>query len=274
MRQPRHFKFYLNYFKIKYLPIPDKEIKNWFLSKQFFFIVSTGRTGTKWLARILNSEKAHVLHEPVPFEGLAHIAACKNKRNAYDYVKNFRIKEIYLRNKNINEIDIFGEVNGNLRRHIAPLSKLLPNITIIHLIRNGKNVIRSVMNRNTFTDKKSIYFKFIPPEARRKKLNWKHIDNFEKMCWIWRWENEYMDAGTDNHVKFEDITSSYQIFKKQLTEKIGVDISENVWKEQINLPINKNEKCNFPSYEYWTKSEKNKFQKICGKMMDKYGYEI
>jgi len=115
----------------------DEEIDEWFNSKRLFFILSIGRSGTKWLANLLNKAlRALVVHEPF-IEAIPHQEAFHDPK-----------KEIYLRVHN-HDIDIYGEVNSFLRRHCEALRKAFPNAIILHLVRDGREVIRSIYSRET-----------------------------------------------------------------------------------------------------------------------------
>jgi len=128
--------------------ISDEEIDEWFNSKKLFFILSIGRSGTKWLANLLNkAPRALVVHEPF-IEAIPHQEAFHDPKKAEEYIMKFRKKEIYLRVHN-HDIDIYGEVNSFLRRHCEALKKAFPNAIILHLVRDGRDVVRSMYSRET-----------------------------------------------------------------------------------------------------------------------------
>jgi hypothetical protein len=241
-----------------------------------FFIVSTGRTATKWLADLLNRcPNTLVEHEPIPRETLAHKAAIEKLDAAEKYIKNFRLKEIYLRvAKEHPDLKTYGEVNGILRRHIAPIRKHIPKVKMIHLVRDGRNFVRSVMSRGTYSGRHPVYSDFRPPIVDDYSERWERLSEFEKTCWIWQWENGYMRQHLGQRARFEDITSSYYFFKKQILEPLGLDLRENAWKTQAQRPKNVSAKYNLGKWDDWTSEQKDKFAHICEKEMEHYGYEI
>jgi hypothetical protein len=272
-----YFNAHLRYRKrIEFIPVSDEKVRQWFNTERIFFIVSTGRTGTKWLAELLNRHtEALVEHEPVPIEQLAHKAAIHNAVIAEKYVKKFRLKEIYLRvGKKHPDLTMYGEVNGALRRHIVPIAKHIPKVKIIHLVRDGKDVVRSVVSRGSFSGRHPVYHDFRPPKIDDYSERWERLSEFEKTCWIWQWENEYMRQHIDNCARFEDITSSYDFFKKQILEPLYLDLQENVWKIQAQRRQNVSSRYALGKWDEWTSEQKNQFAHICKKEMEHYGYKI
>jgi hypothetical protein len=273
----KYFNSHLRYRKrIEFLPVSEQKIFQWLSTRQIFFVVSTGRTGTKWLAELLNQHTdALVEHEPVPTEQLAHKTALLNGVTSDNYIKKFRLKEIYIRvAKEHPDLKTYGEVNGALRRHIVPIRKYVPNVKLIHLVRDGRDVVRSVVSRGTFSGRHPVYYDFRPPIVDEYSKRWEVLPEFEKTCWIWQWENAYMRQHITHCARFEDITSSYDLFNKQILKPLDLDLRENVWKKEANRPQNVSLKYVLGKWDQWTSEQKEQFAHICGKEMEHYGYEI
>jgi hypothetical protein len=250
---------------------------SWFASRKLFFIVSTGRTGTKWLSSLLSrcNGKCFVAHEPVPYEAMAYKEAVSDPASADRYIEKFRKKEIYLRIAlSTKSIQYYGEVNSILRRHIEPLNKYLADARLLHLVRDGRDFVRSVVSRGTFSGKHPIFFDFRPPIIDEYSAKWFELTEFEKTCWLWQWENKFMRQHIDQTARFEDIVSSYELFEKQILEPLGLDLGETIWKTQVESPKNVSSKYNLGKWDDWTSEQKGQFYKICGKEMTHYGYEI
>jgi hypothetical protein len=272
-----YFNSHLRYRRtIELIPVSEKTIVQWISMKRIFFVVSTGRTGTKWLADLLG-RCANVLveHEPVPLETFAHKVAVGNTLSAEKYIAKFRLKEIYLRVASKHpELNVYGEVNGALRRHIVPIRTYIPEVRMIHLVRDGKDVVRSIMSRGTYSGKHPVYHDFRPPKVDRFSERWEELSEFEKTCWVWQWENQYMRQHIDQCARFEDITSSYEFFEKQILEPLDLDLRENAWKTEAKRPQNVSSKYALGKWDQWTSEQKDQFAHICGEEMEHYGYEI
>ena len=253
----------------------DKEINDWFDKKKVFFIVSTGRTATKWLSHLLNQIDGYlVTHEPVPEEAKAHRIACENPESTIPYIM-FRKREIYSRCRSLPGLYGYGEVNGNLRRHILSISKIFPGAAIIHLVRDGRDVVRSVLSRTAFTEKHSVYNEtFIQPTYELTAEAWLQLSRFEKFCWVWKAENEFIRKNTFFHTRIEDITSSYALFKEQILEPLGLELEEDIWRVSLQHPKNVTKEYAIGSWDDWTAEQQKQFIRICSKEMQEYGYEI
>ena len=58
-----------------------------------FFILGMGRSGTKWIADILDTAKnARVVHEGVESDDFAYHAAFENPEEARRYFRKFRLR--------------------------------------------------------------------------------------------------------------------------------------------------------------------------------------
>ena len=258
------------------MPISEKKIMHWMSKKRLFFIVSTGRTGTQWLAGLLcQCPDTFVEHEPVPVEQLAHKAAVCNEAISDKYIEKFRLKEIYSRvSKERPDIRIYGEVNGALRRHIVPIRKYIPSVKLIHLVRDGRDVVRSVVSRGTFSGAHPVYYDFRPPIVDEYSERWEKLSEFEKACWLWQWENRYMRQHINQRARIEDITSSYTLFKRQILEPLDLHLERAAWKAQTQRPKNVSPKYTLGSCDHWTLEQKDQFVHICGKEMQHYGYKV
>ena len=261
---------------IEFIPVPEKRILTWFSTKSTFFVVSTGRTGTKWIAEVLNLNKdALVEHEPIPVETWAYKAAVGNLIVAEKYIRKFRLKEIYLRvARQHPDLKIYGEVNGMLRRHIESILKHIPEVKLIHLVRDGRDVVRSIMSRRTYSGKHPVFYDFQPPKIDEYSGRWNDLSEFEKVCWIWQWENKYMREHIDLYARFEDIISSYALFRNQILEPLSLELEETVWQATVQRPKNVTKRYGLGKWEDWTIEQKEQFIHICGKEMQEYGYEI
>ena len=161
--------------------ITDKDFNEWAKSQRIFFILAIGRSGTKFLANLLNQAPgALVVHEPIETDFRAYQVAFHNPEKSKDHTQSFRSKEIYLRVRK-KKILTYGEMNSLLRRHVTALRDAFVNSQFIHLIRDGRDVIRSMTARKTMTAEDLNTRDIYPKERDPWKLKWSTMSRFKKL---------------------------------------------------------------------------------------------
>lgn len=154
-----------------------------------FFIFSLGRSGTQFLSRLLNNDpKAKVLHEPLRRDTLEYAKSFNEEYSYNKYIEGFRKKYI-LSNGSDQKIKVYGEVNSLLRRHCAAIMTNIPNVKGLYLIRDGRDVVRSMMSRGAMSNN-WFYNTIIPPNDDPSFSTWHHWGRFEKCCWFWASEKD------------------------------------------------------------------------------------
>lgn len=262
---------------ISLIPVSDSNLSAFVESRSFFFVVSTGRTGSAWLSRLLNTApNAFVEHEPVLWEQAAHLDAINNPLGTDEYVRNFRLKHMYLRWRSgpKPEARTVGEVNSAVRRHVEALQKCLPGAQFVHVVRDGRDFVRSIMSRGTYSGGHPVYRDFVPPAVDDYSARWASLTEFEKCCWVWQWSNRDLRRLIGGTVRFEDMLSSYRILSQSVLEPLGVSVSADTWRESVTRPTNTTSKHSMGKWESWTDEQRHTFCEICGDEMQIYNYPL
>ena len=253
--------------------ITNRKVDEWFYNKNIFFILSIGRSGTQFLSNLLNLiPRACVEHEPVTNDFRSYQGAFYSEKKAYLYIKYFRKKEIYLRVKDKN-INSYGEVNSVLRRHSKALRELIPNVKILHLVRDGRDVVRSGLSRKTMTTKDRITRNIRPSKGDPWYDEWKNMNRFERICWYWDVENRYLNKNIENTIRFEELISDFDYFEEILVKNLNLKISKDIWQKEILIPKNVSQEYKVPHWKKWDQNKKDSFLLICGETMKKLGYD-
>lgn len=239
-----------------------------------FIVTSTGRTATRWLASLLqHAPNSHVFHEPVPDEHLLHGRVVADPEFAYQYLLDFRLRDMAQRIQDYQP-RVYGEVNPNLR-FLAPFIKILvPECRVVHLVRDGRDVVRSVYNRRLDSGRQGHYSRMQPPVIDEYTARWEHLSAFEKVCWGWQYENRLLRTCTSLRARVEDITASYALFREQILMPLGLFLPELVWKESRSTPVNATKHFSIGPWEAWTSEEQRIFRMICGAEMTSCGYSL
>lgn len=268
-------RFPINEIKVKlYFWITNREIDFWVNHTQLFFVHAIGRSGTKFLANLLGKGSATaIFHEPVHEDYKAYLRAFHSSEDAMVYIRKFRKKDIYLRARG-NKTRSYGEVNSLLRRHVKALNETFPNAVMIHLVRDGRDVVRSMVSRKTMTAQDKNTLGIYPHQDDPYRSNWERMDRFSRICWYWQVENSFLRKNLSPSVKFEDIIQSYDVFYEKILDPCNLIVPKKIWSEYVNSPNNKTKKYLMPPWIEWSKEQKHKFQEICGEEMIMNGYGI
>jgi len=252
------------------------------------FIISTGRTGTKFLAKLFDQyDDIFSIHEPDPDFLELGIGYAKGKYSFKTSKREINMNRRALCKKVKREkCSTYIESNNRLFSLIDVLIEEFANPKILHIVRDGREYVRSGMSRSyggyyskedPFPRIKANYF---PEDPYYEK--WEDMSQFEKICWLWQKKDGYILNDVENYdntitVKFEDV------FKQKGSpglRKIAnfLDFDENELKSKFadmeSNRINKTKEYKIPKWEEWNKNMIKSFDEIAGEhMKNYYNYE-
>ncbi len=137
---------------------------------------------------------------------------------------------------------VYGSTSNFWKSKIPEIKETLPQAVLIHLVRNGGNVVKSLCHREHYRYLKRdldnpLY------EYRNEALpvdGFEGLSRFEKICTYWDYWNRKIEAQVPSRLRLEDL--------KILNYAAG------------------------PSHTPWKEEEKVAFKRICGETMLRYGY--
>ncbi len=259
---------------------------------QVFFIISTGRTGTKFLASLFNQfEHVIAFHEPRPHflklgnDFAAGKISSQKAMNKIERGRRITLKELKRQDP---KIKVYVEANNRLFSLIPVLLTNFKGCKIIHIVRDGRDVIRSEMNRfenrrHPFPRLKATDF---PADPYYEK--WNDMSKFERVCWWWQKKDKIIYEAVKKRkncvtIRFEDIfneKSGYPGMKKIIdfinmdfdghTELLNYNLILN--SQTMNKKVNKPTDKNVPHWKHWDQNQIKQFKMIAGEHMKKYGY--
>jgi hypothetical protein len=148
----------------------------------------------------------------------------------------------------------------------------IPNVNGLYLIRDGRDVVRSMMTRYSLVGYR-MYNKIKPQENDPYFHKWDKWGCFEKCCWIWAYENSMLYRQFGPAMKFELLLEDYGYVQANLFEKLKINISKSIWeKERFLKSANKTKQFTIKPYEKWPVAWKDSFWEICGEIMETHGY--
>ncbi len=255
--------------------IHERMMEDRLAATRIFFILGSGRCGTMFLSRLLNkAPDALVLHEPLRHSDLEVRPACrKNPQAATEYVRKFRRYEIF---KKIREHDVgtYGEVSQPLRCLGAALKEVIPTATMMILVRDGRAVIRSALNRQKGKGRWN-HPMMMPLAGDPYRDRWESMNDFQKACWWW------MDSYQElmRHLPgvpvlhFERILSDYDYLQSNVLGPLGIPISKRQYEEhKADKTQNSAIAYTVPHWNEWSDEQARHFAEICGPTMQALGY--
>jgi hypothetical protein len=179
------------------------------------FVISVGRSGSKSYAA---SKKWP--HEP----------------------DNFRPSTKALAKRIAASTKPYGEVSHFWKSELKELTSGYPDAEYVHLVRDGRRVVSSFLNRPHYVEGVRTRRKY---QHERLTPHRDDMSRFEKLCWYWRYWNEQIEEGLNSF--------DYQ----------------RVYLEKLNLPKHVNQG---PKHIAWNDIQEHTFDRVCGLLMHRYGY--
>jgi hypothetical protein len=275
IKKPKQLRILSSYPLAQYMLLGffPRRINELLAATRLFFIVGMGRSGTKFLSLLLDRIPGCSVYHEVESDRDALIDAYWYPEKAGRYIDTRRNRLIAARILR-DRAKTYGEVNSYLRFHVDAL-RSRGSLKILHLVRDGRAVVQSLMNRNSFKRKDENHTgRIFPKEGDRFASEWSNMNRFARTCWYWSSTNKYLMERNLPIVRFEDIIESYDQFDLQVLQSLNLKISYDIWCAQVQRPRNVSKTINFPDWEEWEVTKKNLFKDICGDTMTTLGYEL
>lgn len=234
---------------------------------QIVFIVSTGRSGSKTIANMLNTEQSECLHDAFAHINVWSCDRLYKRRTDKDIID--RLKVLYS-SANLYKKSIHGQSDQKLGGIIPFLNKIFPEAKFIWLLRGASSFINSAYPRGWFYNREFGYpeneDEFFIARSRPSKLHaahrpngnllgcfskneWRTMTAFERNCWYWTYWNELIERDLKNLPSNKWI----QIKLEELSERTEM-ISNFIG---LNCDINKVEVTNQAYYKKISKNDWN-----------------
>ncbi|MFB6258380.1 MAG: hypothetical protein ABEH38_06785 [Flavobacteriales bacterium] len=264
------------------------------------FIVSTGRTATKFFAKCFEERFADVyaVHEPpldifpvavgyfrgeIPFE---------EARFLFDHYRKGILKEMDKKGSSI-----YVESNPRLAFMLPVIRSLSDDLRIVHIVRDCRSYVRSGYSKSTEVSGKKV--KVRSDEDPRKRITakdfpddpyfskWEGMSRFKRNCWFWQKKDRLIQK------ELEGEERAKRFFYEDLFEK-GKEEIEASWEDLIGfLELEDRNKGEEPFHEYlkknienknayyelgdwssWSEEQRNTLLRIAGEHMKELGYDV
>ena len=260
------------------------------------FIVSTGRTGTKFFESFLNNIDSNIqcIHEPSPDLFDLAIDKIRNGKKQNELISELRKARLnYLQNAVNNDKTHYIESNNNAAFLLTEIEKTFSNTRFLIIVRDPKTYVISALNKSPQNDGKFSFYDKTDHRGRltpydfdndSEKKDWIEMKRFEKVSWYWNKCNNYL---YDFHISSDStlLMRYEELFAKNLDIRKDAFINMmNFFEIKINNKrlndilertfIRSNETVikSIPEFELWSKTDKNKLLEITKTMRKVLNY--
>lgn len=245
-----------------------------------FFIVSTGRSGTMTIARVLSQINDCVcFHEPSP-ELILESSAYR-----YGDFSKKKLKEVLLntRKPSVNG-SVYCESNQTLSLIIPVLAETFPEARYIWLIRNGLDVVASAYQKQWYTghsenqaryeDCSPIAKAWIDGRIRGDQCGdmsyseWADLDRFARCCWYWGYINRVIEKDLNKYAPGRFYLLRLEEMDKKLRDVLKwMDLKAKIL--PLAEPFNRAKRQPY-HWTCWSLDKRKTFDRFCGKLMDQF----
>ena len=264
-------------------------------------IISTGRTGTKFIAELFSEifEEVDSRHEPFPdLFDLAVAYLRHNRPSSETFAKFQRSREHICEKVHRKGAKVYIEANNNLAWLVPFALETFKNCKIVHVIRDPREYLRSHYSKLAWSiGRGGQMVPFMSEKDGRHRISaldfsddpyrdlWHKMSRFEKVCWYWVKKNRVIHnalAGKEQAItiKHEDIFDRNLGYKGlwqiidflNLNEKLVMNMEE-VEKNMIRKS-NVTKDYLIGKWPDWSAEQRQQFVSIVGEDMKLYGYKL
>jgi hypothetical protein len=247
------------------------------------FILSHGRTGTKFLANYFNTnfEGVTAFHEPPPSYWLR---VCSNLYFT-GLLSRAQMATIYCRRRAriLNDIPpsaLYIESNPFAYGFADAFTTFQPPPVIIHIVRDPREFVRSAFNHGSAHGRKWLATQLIPfwePPLRRYRAAASQRSRIGHFAAHWLHVNQYLghigqDYARYYRFKFEELFDAESPRFSELCEVIGLEYPGADVPLTRSQPINRGKFHQISSWPEWTAEQCRELHDICSPLMEEYGY--
>ncbi len=247
---------------------------HWRGPQKIYFFLSTARSGSKWLTNLLDkATPLRACHEFSLNHRFKDGELIEEKRTAEGFTELVRKKEevknllIEARTWLEEFPEDYAEANVYLERFLSVMEEIFPDATLVHLHRDPKDVIHSIINRDWYDT----------PEDNRHPImeveNWDNLGQFEKSCWYVRRTNELLISSCQHCLSFEKMVKDFNYLIEKL-RSLGIPVFPRLAVREYDKMINANYNYEFPEYEKWSLELKTLYHSICDSINSALEYEF
>lgn len=249
-------------------------------------ILSSGRTGTQFLARYFDANYTEVVarHEPPPSRWIrvlsnAAVSGALAPSRLLPLLSRFRAGRVAALGP---ETTLYLESNGFLYGFTEVIGELWPDASLVHVVRDPRDWIRSALAHGNDRGVKRLAGALIPywlPDPRRVPgavVPERSTGLIGRYAATWAIVNQTIENARSScpnylRLRFEDLVDAQASGLRALCNHLGLPFREGgsiAPDERFNASRRKS----VGSWQEWSAAECRCVEEICGPLMREYGY--
>jgi hypothetical protein len=259
---------------------PDPE---WTGAHALFFL-STGRTGTTSLTRLLeNCPAAHAVHEPQPqLFGERKRAYLGDDPGDEWIAEKFRDARAVQIGKARKAGLLYAETSAFLSFFTPTIHEIMPNARFVFSHRHPGEFVRSGVRRNWYVSHPNDATRLTPRPGTAAAEAWEDWGQFEKICWLWAAFNEeclrcygLLDPGRRMTVPSQQLWDNPVDVSERIFRFVALEPpSPEAIRATYEVRHNSQTRGDFDHFEDWPEDQKATLYRIAGPVMRKLGYTV
>jgi Sulfotransferase family len=248
------------------------------------FILSTGRTGTQFLAELLNRHKdVYAVHEPPPSRrmrlwSMAYLQGEASDEKMADVLRRYRSTYV----SSVRE-KIYVESNNFLAGFADVIKREFKDAVLIHVVRDPRTYIRSSLNHGGDSGLKgwaNRHFPYwhLPPRSIQDALAGAgDHEVLVRTALYWKVINEYLDRAGEGYphyhrFRFEEMFGDDTTVLEKIFRLAGVVEYSSEDLKAREQKVNESQLQVMDRWQTWSADQARAVDRICGPLMEKYGY--
>ena len=244
----------------------------WQAPRKTYFFLSTARSGSKWLATVLETASSvHARHEFMLNHDIVEGSLRETHRTGEGFAQ-------LSQNQNA-AFEIFSglqdwvqavprdyaEVNVYLPFFLEALCRAFPHAEMVFLHRNPAHVYRSLINRNWYDTPHDERHGVVPAEG------WEDLSQFDKCAIYIAWTMELLFRRCKFTLCLEKISTNKVEFSNGLAV-LGIAFYPRLAGDLFEQRINANTESEFPEFEHWPIAASEALTRKCDAISCLLGY--
>jgi sulfotransferase family protein len=245
---------------------------HWRAPPRRWFFLSTARSGSTWLAHMLErASSARGLHEFTLNHRFDGAALRPDKRTsdqvdllfADDGLVERLMRESHEWTSSL-EADV-AEANVYLVHALSTLQKVFPDATLVHLCRNPHDVVRSLLKRRWYETLHDTAHPRVP------MADWETGSQLDRAAAYVVWTNEQLLAARLPRLQLEQLTVAPEAFADAMAG-LGIAFYPRLVRDSFGQAVNVGTSDDVPPVRAWAPGERERLAARLGQLPARLGY--